>query len=332
MSTLRSLLFTTLSLLLLFACSKEEVSPEYTFVRPPYLKTGDLVGIISPAAKISAASDTAKVRRRFEEWGLRVKFGASFLNQDEPYFSGTDEERAADLQAMIDDKEVKAIIAYRGGYGSVRLLDLVDFSKLRYSPKWVVGYSDVTMLHLALYKQGVESIHGTMPVSFKYDQDDPSAESLRQTLFGETATLHIPPHPLNQTGEATGRLVGGNLSILYSASGTSTDFQINEPTVLVIEDIGEYMYHIDRMMQNLKQSGKLNKISALIVGQFVDIQEADRFGVKHAYEVITRYTQPLNIPVIYDYPLGHSHPNIASYIGRKISVSVNESKVMIRYL
>ncbi|MEG0108757.1 MAG: LD-carboxypeptidase, partial [Lachnospiraceae bacterium] len=299
---------------------------------PPYLKAGDLVGIISPAAKISAASDTAKVRQRFEEWGLRVKFGASLLNQDEPYFSGTDEERAADLQAMIDDKEVKAIVAYRGGYGSVRLLDLVDFSKLRYSPKWVVGYSDVTMLHLALYQQGVESIHGTMPTSFKYDQDDPSAESLRQALFGEASTLHVPPHPLNQPGEAIGRLIGGNLSILYSASGTSTDFRINEPTVLVIEDIGEYMYHIDRMMQNLKQSGKLNKISALIVGQFTDIQEADRFGVKHAYEVITRYTQPLNIPVIYDYPFGHSHPNTASYIGRKISVSVNESGAMVRYL
>lgn len=332
MNTLRLLLFTALSLFLFSARSKEEVRPEYTFVRPPYLKTGDLVGIISPAAKVSATSDTAKVRERFEEWGLRVKFGASLLNQDEPYFSGTDEERAADLQEMIDDPEVKAIIAYCGGYGSVRLLDIVNFSKLKYFPKWIVGYSDVTMFHLALYKQGVESIHGTMPVSFKYDQADPSAESLRQALFGETSTLHVPPHPLNQPGEAIGRLVGGNLSILYSANGTAADFQVNEPTVLVIEEIGEYMYHIDRMMQNLKQSGKLNKISALIVGQFTDTQEADRFGVKHAYDVITRYTQPLNIPVIYDYPFGHSHPNAASYIGRRIAVSVNQSGAMIRYL
>ena len=181
----------------LFAGAQE--SDSTGFLRPPYLHRGDTVGIVSPAGKLPLKTDTAKIRQRFESWGLHVKFGAHCADREQPYFAGTDEERAADLQAMINDESVKAVIACRGGYGSVRLLPLVDLARLRERPKWMVGFSDITMLHLALRKLRIESIHGPMPAGFDFDgKEDPSAESLRQALFGETVCIEVEPHPLNQ--------------------------------------------------------------------------------------------------------------------------------------
>ncbi len=315
----------------LFAGAQE--SDSTGFLRPPYLHRGDTVGIVSPAGKLPLKTDTAKIRQRFESWGLHVKFGAHCADREQPYFAGTDEERAADLQAMIDDESVKAVIACRGGYGSVRLLPLVDLARLRERPKWVVGFSDITMLHLALRKLRIESIHGPMPAGFDFDgKEDPSAESLRQALFGETVCIEVEPHPLNQPGTASGHLSGGNLTVIRSADGTPEELTAEEPTVLLIEEVGEFVYRIDRLMQSLTRSGRLGSLKAILVGHFSDMVGMKKFGVADAYAIISSYTRPLGIPVVFGFPAGHAEPNLAVYLGRRVTVSVDDEGARVEFV
>ena len=315
----------------LFAGAQE--SDSTGFLRPPYLHRGDTVGIVSPAGKLPLKTDTAKIRQRFESWGLHVKFGAHCADREQPYFAGTDEERAADLQAMIDDESVKAVIACRGGYGSVRLLPLVDLARLSERPKWVVGFSDITMLHLALRKLRIESIHGPMPAGFDFDgKEDPSAESLRQALFGETVCIEVEPHPLNQPGTASGHLSGGNLTVIRSADGTPEELTAEEPTVLLIEEVGEFVYRIDRLMQSLTRSGRLGSLKAILVGHFSDMVGMKKFGVADAYAIISSYTRPLGIPVVFGFPAGHAEPNLAVYLGRRVTVSVDDEGARVEFV
>ncbi|WP_195498963.1 S66 peptidase family protein [Alistipes timonensis] len=315
----------------LFAGAQE--SDSTGFLRPPYLHRGDTVGIVSPAGKLPLKTDTAKIRQRFESWGLHVKFGAHCADREQPYFAGTDEERATDLQAMIDDESVKAVIACRGGYGSVRLLPLVDLARLRERPKWVVGFSDITMLHLALRKLRIESIHGPMPAGFDFDgKEDPSAESLRQALFGETVCIEVEPHPLNQPGTASGCLSGGNLTVIRSADGTPEELTAEEPTVLLIEEVGEFVYRIDRLMQSLTRSGRLGSLKAILVGHFSDMMGMKKFGVADAYAIISSYTRPLGIPVVFGFPAGHAEPNLAVYLGRRVTVSVDDEGARVEFV
>lgn len=307
-------------------------SDSTAFIRPPYLQPGDTVGIVSPAGKLPLKTDTAKIRERIESWGLHVKFGAHCADREQPYFAGTDEQRAADLQAMLDDESVKAVIACRGGYGSVRLLPLVDLARLREHPKWVVGFSDITMLHLALRKLRIESIHGPMPAGFHFDgEEDPSAESLRQALFGETVCIEVDPHPLNQSGTASGRLAGGNLTVIRSADGTPEELTAEEPTVLLIEEVGEFVYRIDRMMQSLARNGKLENLRAVVVGHFSEMLGMDKFGVADACAVISAYTRPLGIPVVFGFPAGHTAPNLAVYLGRRVTVGVDDTGARVEF-
>ncbi|WP_462353064.1 S66 peptidase family protein [Alistipes timonensis] len=315
----------------LFAGAQE--SDSTGFLRPPYLHRGDTVGIVSPAGKLPLKTDTAKIRQRFESWGLHVKFGPHCADREQPYFAGTDEERAADLQAMIDDESVKAVIACRGGYGSVRLLPLVDLARLRERPKWVVGFSDITMLHLALRKLRIESIHGPMPAGFDFDgKEDPSAESLRQALFGETVCIEVEPHPLNQPGTASGHLSGGNLTVIRSADGTPEELTAEEPTVLLIEEVGEFVYRIDRLMQSLTRSGRLGSLKAILVGHFSDMMGMKKFGVADAYAIISSYTRPLGIPVVFGFPAGHAEPNLAVYLGHRVTVSVDDEGARVEFV
>ncbi|WP_302374679.1 S66 peptidase family protein [Alistipes timonensis] len=315
----------------LFAGAQE--SDSTGFLRPPYLHRGDTVGIVSPAGKLPLKTDTAKIRQRFESWGLHVKFGAHCADREQPYFAGTDEERAADLQAMINDESVKAVIACRGGYGSVRLLPLVDLARLRERPKWMVGFSDITMLHLALRKLRIESIHGPMPAGFDFDgKEDPSAESLRQALFGETVCIEVEPHPLNQPGTASGCLSGGNLTVIRSADGTPEELTAEEPTVLLIEEVGEFVYRIDRLMQSLTRSGRLGSLKAILVGHFSDMVGMKKFGVADAYAIISSYTRPLGIPVVFGFPAGHAEPNLAVYLGRRVTVSVDDEGARVEFV
>ena len=278
------------------------------FVRPPYLRPGDTIGIVTPARKLKEKADTAKVRERFEEWGLKVKFGAHYADREQPYFAGTDARRAADLQAMIDDPGVKAVVSYQGGYGSVRLLPLLDLTPLREQPKWIVGF-------------GADE----KPEAIVSD------ESLRSALFGRWTRIDAAAHPLNVSGTARGRLAGGNLSLLCSAIGTPEQPDFDTPTVLFIEEIGEQMYRLDRMMQQLERSGILAKCKAVLVGHFTDMLGQKHFGVWDPCDIIAAYVRPLGIPVVFGIPAGHEDPNVALYMGREVAVTVNDAGASVEF-
>ena len=321
------------------------------FIRPPYLRPGDTVGIVTPARKLSEKADTAKVRERFESWGLKVKFGPHTADREQPYFAGTDAQRAADLQAMIDDPGVKAVVSFQGGYGSrpggrPRTLlsgpqgdgapPLIDLDRLREQPKWIVGFSDVTMLHLALGRLGVESLHATMPGKFRFGRDETpeaivSDEALRSALLGLRQRIDTDPHPLNSPGTARGRLTGGNLAIVCSSLGTPEEPDFDAPTVLFIEEVGEHMYRLDRMMQQLARSGKLAKCKAILVGHFSDMAGQKHFGITDPYDIVAQYVRPLGIPVVFGLPAGHEDPNVALYMGREVTVTVGETGAAIEF-
>lgn len=302
------------------------------FVSPPALRDGDLVGITQVSSKVDPEADTSYVRRVFEEFGLRVRFSDSLLSQSDVSFGSPDSARAARLQAMIEDPEIKAILMYRGGYGAVRVLDYVDLRKLRRSPKWIAGYSDVTVLHNALAKVGVQSLHSTMPASFSTDTIDRSMIALFDALKGKTLKITLPPHPLNQWGSAKGVITGGNLSIINALAGTDVDIDTKKgERILLVEEVGEKMYHIDRMFQNLYRSGKLAKVKAIIVGHFTNITGRERFNGVSPEELISQYTKKYNIPVVFGFPVGHEQDNLSLYMGRKVSVKVNENGAVIEY-
>lgn len=296
-------------------------------IRPPYLHPGDTVGIVAPAGKLRQGADTAEVRRRIEAWGLKVRFGEHLLAGDSTdYLAGDDTLRAGDLQQMIDDPQVRAVIAFKGGYGSVRLLDLVDLRPLRRDPKWIVGFSDITMLHMALRELGVESLHATMPTCFAADSTctDASADSLRSALMGTFRRIELPPHPLDQPGTACGTIAGGNLTLVCSAIGTPEQIDMRRPTILLIEEVGESAYRLDRLMQQLLRSGMLERAEAILVGHLTDIKNIKSFRTEDAREIIARYTAPLGIPVVFGFPAGHEAPNLPVFMNREVCVTVDE--------
>ncbi|MDR2801896.1 MAG: LD-carboxypeptidase [Prevotellaceae bacterium] len=298
-------------------------------LQPPYLKKNDLVTIIAPAGKI-AASLVANGAQLLQQWGLRVKTG-KYIGEACMGFAGTDEQRCADLQAAVNDPEPAAVLCARGGYGCGRIVDNVDFSPWLKNPKWFIGYSDITVFHARLQQLGLQSIHGTMPKNFPENGSNESTESLRQALFGELTGYDIPAHPLNRQGSAKGVLRGGNLSLIVNVSSTLDDVDTTG-AILFLEDIDEYLYSIDRMMNNLQRSGKLKRAAGVIVGDFVNSKPDDVLPGKTAYEVIDGYLNPLNIPVCYGFPAGHDEPNYSLYFGRELSLEVNDAGVKVKFL
>ncbi len=296
------------------------------FVLPPYLKAGDTIAICAPARKVSEEEMRPAVAT-FESWGLRVRMSYNLFDEYHQ-FSGSDKQRAADLQTLINDPEVKAIISARGGYGCARLLPLLDLSPLKNNPKWLVGYSDFTVLHLALHRLGVQSFHATMPISFA---DKQGVHSLRAALFGETLNQQFPAHELNIKGIAQGRLVGGNLSIIYSLQGTPAAL-LPDNAILFIEDLDEYLYHVDRMMMNLELSGQLGRIKGLLVGGMSDMKDNTIPYGKNAVEIIHEHVSKFHIPVAFGFPAGHQQPNFAMRFGAEVELRVEEESVELVYL
>ena len=229
---------------------------------PKKLEAGDKIGVISTARKITI-EELSPAIKTIESWGLKVVFGIN-LFKEEDQFSGTVEQRTADLQGMIDDNSIKAILCARGGYGTVQIIDSIDFNNLKKNSKWIVGYSDVTVLHSHLNNLGIASLHATMPINFKSNTKE-SLSSLKKSLFGNLNSIECKAHPLNKFGKIVGHIVGGNLSILYSLLGSHSDIDTSGK-ILFIEDLDEYLYHIDRMMMNLNRNGMLGKLKGLIVG------------------------------------------------------------------
>jgi muramoyltetrapeptide carboxypeptidase len=250
-----------------------------------------------------------------------------YLFGDENQFSGSDEERTSDFQMALDDIDIKAIVCVRGGYGVVRIIDKLSFSVFEQHPKWIVGYSDITVLHSHIQTQfGIETIHAIMPINFADPGSAVAIESLRKALFGLTLEYNVPANPLNVSGSVSGFLCGGNLSIIYSLIGTPSDIQ-TEDKILFIEDVDEYLYHLDRMMMNLKRSGKLEKIRGLIVGGFTKMNDNTIPFGKNAAQIIAEYVSDKGIPVCFDFPAGHIANNSALVLGREVHLNVDSNGV-----
>ncbi|MES2565355.1 MAG: LD-carboxypeptidase [Bacteroidota bacterium] len=294
---------------------------------PSYLKKGDSVAIIATARKVSKEEIQPAVAF-FESYGLSVLLGKNLFASSNQY-AGSDDQRAEDLQWALDHKEVKAIIIARGGYGSVRVLERINFTQFKLHPKWMVGYSDVTVFHNAIHNIGVATIHATMPLNF--DKSKEATKSLVDALFGNSAEIPVEENFSNKEGKAKGELVGGNLSLLFSLSGTPYDLDTSGK-ILFIEDLDEYLYHIDRMMMQLKLTGKLKNLKGLIVGGMTDMKDnAIPFG-KFPEEIILEAVQEYDFPVCFDFPAGHIDRNMALYFGREVELNVREEKSTLKFL
>ena len=303
--------------------------PTTTFssvLTPPTLKKGDTVGIIAPAGKIDPTILDPAINT-FKSWGLQVKLGKHILGQHHN-FSGTPTQRIADLQAMLDDTSVQTILCARGGYGTLQILDDLDFSQFTKQPKWVIGFSDITALLNHIYQvHGIQSIHGPMASSFSQDAD--GVESLRKILFGEPLHYSEPGHPLNNPGKASGNLVGGNLSILTNLTGSISSPDTTQ-SILLIEDINEYYYNIDRMLLHLKRAAKFNHLAGLLVGGFTDLKDNKIPFGKSIPQIILDHTQSFDFPVAFDVSFGHIARNLALPIGRKVNLTVTSSAIELK--
>jgi muramoyltetrapeptide carboxypeptidase len=297
------------------------------FIRPLFLKAGDTIGLVAPARKVSA-EELAPAIKILESWSLKVKLAKNIYAIENQY-AGSDEQRVADYQSMLNDSEVKAIIAARGGYGSVRIIDALDFMAFKKQPKWIAGYSDVTVMHSHIHTHlGIETLHSTMPISFNKDAE--SLDLLRKALFGEEINYTIPAHIYNRKGEGKGILVGGNLSLLYALAATPSDID-TKGKILFLEDLDEYLYHIDRMMMQLKRSGKLAGLKGIIVGGFSEMKDNTVPFGKTAEEIILDAVKEYNYPVCFGFPAGHTEKNYPLYLGRDIELSVKE-KTSLKFL
>jgi muramoyltetrapeptide carboxypeptidase len=291
-----------------------------TLIRPPYLQKGDAVAVLTTARKQPLKSLQPSIDL-LESWGLTVVIGKS-IGLDHNQLAGTDQERAADLQEQLDNPAIKAIWCARGGYGTVRLIDLIDFSQFRQQPKWLVGFSDVTVLHSHLNTMGYQSIHSIMPISLAKASAQ-AIESLRRAWFGKPLHYTIAPHPMNRMGNASGQLVGGNLSILYSLLGSPSAIDCNGK-ILYLEDLDEYLYHIDRMMMNLKRNGCLENLKGIIVGAMTDMRDNAVPWGKNALEIIEESCQNYAFPVLFNFPAGHIDDNRALIFGSTITLEITQ--------
>ena len=254
--------------------------------------------------------------------------GKTLGSKSRNYFSGTDEQRADELQAMLDDENIDAILFGRGGYGMGRIIDRLDFTKFKKKPKWVIGFSDITILHAHLYtKIKTASLHAPMAAAFNEGENE-FIQSLRNAITGKKATYNCAAHPFNKQGSAIAELVGGNLSLLAHIIGTPSDINTKN-NILFIEDIGEQIYNTDRLLYQLKRSGKLKNLAGLIVGGFTDTKDTDRPFGKTVYEVIQDITAEYNYPVAYGFPVSHGKENYALKVGVNYTLNVGKSKTRL---
>ncbi len=294
---------------------------------PPYLKKGDTILVIG-TARARNKEQLLPAFAILKKWGLVVELGEN-LFKTHHQFAGTDAERTHDLQWAINHKSAKAILIAGGGYGTLRIIDSVNFSPLKKYPKWLIGYSDTTVIHSRLQKLNIACIHGTM--AFQFSKNKIATTSIKKLLFNEAVKYFIPKNKLNKIGTAQAQIVGGNLSLLYALSGSVDDLNTKNK-ILFIEDLDEQLYHIDRMMLQLKRSGKLKDIKGLIVGGMSDMKDnAIPFG-KTAEEIILDAVKEYNYPVCFDFPSGHIEKNMAIYIGKTASLLVEKNKVQFNYL
>ena len=289
-------------------------------LRPNPLKKGDAVGLLALACKVDFEALKPAIELMENDWGLKVTLGES-LTSEYHQFAGNDALRTNDFQIMLDNPEIKAIFSARGGYGSSRLLDNIDFTAFQESPKWVVGFSDITAVHCHIHTLNIESLHATMPKLFLQEGGEESLESLRKILFGEPLSYQVLPHEMNRLGMVQGQIIGGNLALLSHVIGSKSDVNYVDK-ILFLEDVNEYLYNIDRMMIQLKRSGKLQNLAGLIVGSFSNCQDNQVPFGKTANEIIQEAVADYDFPVCYHFPVGHEPQNWAMPYGRAMILKV----------
>ncbi len=297
-------------------------------IKPRFLKRGDKIGIVAPGRKVKSVQIETAIQI-FETWGLHVVLAENIFSNDHSYLAGTDDQRLSDFQTMLDDASIKAMICARGGYGSTRILDQLDFRSFQKAPKWIAGFSDITAFHLKLSCLNVASIHSTMPILFSESESADSVESLRKIIFGDPQNFAIESHPSNRTGKAAGQLIGGNLSLLVDSIGTSNEIQ-TEGKILIIEEIDEYLYKLDRMMVQLKRAGKLENLNGLIIGHMTDIKDTELSFGERVEEIIHNHTSS-HFPIAFNFPTGHENPNLAWMQGAIAELDVTTQGVSLNY-
>ncbi|UIR55645.1 LD-carboxypeptidase [Sphingobacterium sp. SRCM116780] len=296
---------------------------------PEFLKAGDKVAIVSPASFIRGNIDIAI--KILTSWGLEVVIGKT-VTASYHQFAGDDQLRAADLQWALDDKSIKAVFAARGGYGCVRIIDQLDFSTFKKHPKWVIGFSDITVLHSHIQRQfGIPTIHGQMPKSFEAGTEA-SLATLKAALFGESVNYKYEQEEMpNRVGEAEGILTGGNLAILLSILASKSDVNYDHK-ILFIEDVGETFYSVDRMLWALKRAGKFDKIKGLIVGGFSGMKDGDPSFGQSVAEIVLDKVLEYDFPIAFAYPAGHIDDNHALVFGKKVKLKTTKKKVSLKYI
>ncbi|HEY6899636.1 MAG TPA: LD-carboxypeptidase [Puia sp.] len=290
---------------------------------PPYLKPGDTIALTCPAGYMPAEKAAVCIQT-LQQWGYNVEIGATIGGESKNYFSATDDERLEELQRFLDNPNIRAILCGRGGYGLSRIIDRIDFKPFRHHPKWVIGFSDITVLHSHIWANyKIATLHAPMAGAFNDGgADSDYVQSLRRALAGEPSAYTSPAHPFFKRGKASGRLVGGNLSLLAHLVGTSSDIK-TKGKILFLEDVGEYLYNVDRMLHQLKRSRKFEDLAGLIIGGFTDLKDTTRpFGAT-VEEIIRDAVDEYDYPVCFGFPVSHGSENFALKIGVKHTLDVN---------
>ncbi|MEC3906401.1 LD-carboxypeptidase [Tamlana sp. 2201CG12-4] len=304
-----------------------------TLKQPPYLKAGDTVAIVAPSGILkNRTGEIQQAKALLKRWGLHTVVGKHIFNQAN-HFAGTDDERCEDFQNAMDNPNIKAIWCARGGYGSVRILDKLNWEAFKQNPKWVIGYSDITAIHNQIHNIGVESLHAIMCVSLTKDlsEIEASISTFKNTLFGKPLSYHLKGSKYNKTGNTSGLLVGGNLTMLHTMLGSDASLDTSGK-ILFIEEIGEYKYHIDRMLQSLKRAGYFNNCKGVIIGDMTKLRKNTTLWGTSVEQLILDALAAYNFPIAFNMPAGHEKDNQALILGRMVDLSVDmgQSTIIFR--
>lgn len=314
------------------SASNSNNSMQTKLIQPPYLKAGDSVAIVAPSGVLNhREKEVNQAKALLESWGLKVVIGKNVYKKAN-HFAGTDAERAEDFQKALDNPNINAIWCARGGYGTVRILDKLDYTEFKKHPKWMIGYSDITGIHNQMHNQGIETIHAMMCTSMTDDLSDiqETIETFKTALFGNDLTYTIEGNPDNKTGTAKGQLVGGNLTLLHTMLGSNTSIN-TEGKILFIEEIGEYKYHIDRMLQSLKRAGYFDNCKGLIVGDMSKMRKNTTPWGTSIEQLILDVLAECDFPILFDFPAGHEKDNRALIFGRNVKIEVGKDKGVIKF-
>jgi len=316
------------------AQKKPNNSSEMTskLIQPPYLKVGDTVAIVAPSGILKNNEDEVQQAiKLLKSWGLHAVVGKHVFNQAD-HFAGTDNERCEDLQNAMDNPQISAIWCAKGGYGTVRILDKLDFSEFRQHPKWIIGYSDITALHNLVHKEGFQSLHALMCISLTKNLKDikESLDTFKSAIFGHPENYTLEGSSFNKVGETSGELIGGNLTVLHTMLGSKTSLDTSGK-ILFIEEIGEYKYHIDRMLQSMKRAGYFDNLNGLIVGNMSKMRKNTTLWGTSAEELIIDALEEYDFPIAFNMPAGHEKDNRALVLGRKVNLVVGKSEATLKF-